>query len=216
MTTIRRFRKTHKKHSKKNASYKQLRIHRQPTHIKIYKGGIGEAHGFPQCTTLSQFQITDEALTNFGRVFQSPSDCFINALQLFNIIDGMNANLMRISSAGRTGFEKEQIEIIFIYILRYNFDFKATYDYNQFTIWVQSLLQVGYGVLGGYTGHVFIIARRSDNSLVYIDPQIPVICDVSTCQDTYLSNQRGPWYLLFHSLEQLTVEQEQQVAQYKP
>lgn len=219
MTTIRRFRKTHKKHSKKNASYKQLRIHRQPVHTKIYKGGIGEAQGFPQCTTLSSFHMTDESITNFGRNFQSPSDCFISALQLFNVLDVRSADLMRISSAGSTGFKKEQIEVVFIYLLGNNFDFKATYNYDEFASWIHNLLQPGFGVLAGYAGHVFVIARVGDGRLVYIDPQVPpegMICDVVQCENTYLKNKPAPWYLLFNSPEQLSEEQKYQVAQYRP
>lgn len=228
MSNIRRFRKTHKKHSKKNASYKQLRIHRQPTtnsshsqsaHTKIYKGGIGEAQGFPQCTTLSQFQMTDGVLANFGRHFKSPSDCFISALQLFNIVDLRSANLMRISSAGRTGFLKTQIEVIFIYLLGNNFDFKSTYNYDEFAGWIQNLLQPGFGVLAGYEGHVFVIAKGADGTIAYIDPQVPpngMMCDVRQCENTYLKNKPAPWYLLFNSPEHLSEAQQQQVAEYRP
>jgi len=218
MTTIRRFKKkTHKKHSKKNASHKRIRSHRQPAYAKIYKGGIGEERGFPQCTSLSQFKMTNESITKFGRHFQSPNDCFINALELFGILDVKSANLMRISSAGQSGFSKSQIEIIFIYILGNNFDFKPTNNYDEFASWIHTLLHPGFAVLGGYKGHVFLIAKLADNTIIYIDPQIPpngIICDVRQCENQYLKNSPKPWYLLFNSVEKLSNIQQQQIVQY--
>jgi len=213
MTNIRRFnKKTHKKHSKKNASHK-----RQSTNTKIYKGGLGEAQGFPQCTILSQFQITDQAITNFARHFKSPMDCFISALQLFGVLDVRTANLMRISSAGRTGFLIPLVETTFIYLLGYNFCYKPTNNYDEFTHWIQTLLNPGHAVLAGYEGHVFVIAKTDNNTIVYIDPQIQpngMICDVTQCENTFLKNKRGPWCLLFNSAEKISDIQQQQVVEY--
>ena len=228
MTNIRRFRKkTHKKHTKKNASHK-----RQSAHAKIYKGGLGEAYGFPQCTILSQFQMSDQSLTNFARHFKSPSDCFISALQLFGIVDVRSANLMRISSAGRSGVSIPQIETTFIYLLGNNFCYKPTNNYDEFTHWIQTLLNPGHAVLAGYKGlppnasgvssnvpggHVFVIAKTDNNTIIYIDPQVPpdgMICDVSQCENTFLRNKQGPWYLLFNSAEKISDIQQQQIVEY--
>jgi hypothetical protein len=172
------------------------------------KGGIGEHLGLPECTLLSQFQMSDENITGFKRFIHSPMDCFINALQLFGLLDSLNANLLRISSAGRTGFSKEEIEMIFILFKGNNFDFKSTNNYNEFSQSIVSLLHPGYAVFAGYTGHVFIIARTSNNAIIYIDPQIPVICDLSISEcETLIQTPDNIYYLLFNSQQLLTTDQ---------
>jgi hypothetical protein len=58
--------------------------------------------------------MSDDNIRGFERLVYKRNDCFINAIQLFGALDTVNANILRISSAGDTGFTEEQIERIFI------------------------------------------------------------------------------------------------------
>jgi hypothetical protein len=198
--------KTHKlRNNKKISKNKKL---------KKMKGGLLESHGLPECNMLSQFFISNDNINNFSRHFQSPMDCFINAMQIMNVVDAKSANIMRISTLGKTGFTKEQIELIFIYTYGNNFDFKKTNDYNEWSTWIATYLQPSHIVFAGYTNHVFLIGRLLDNTIVYIDPQVQQLCNLNdpTCSQ-YVQNQKE-WYLLFMSQEFLTEEQKQLVVKY--
>ena len=184
--------------------------HKRKTRKRKMRGGIGEEHGFPQCNSLSQFKITDDQLLNFKRAVPSPMDCFINTLQLLGVIDTITANIMRISSAGRTGFTKEEIEKIFVMLSGHNHNFKSTESSQEFSEWIGSLLLPGHVVFAGYEGntrHVYLIGRRIDGIILYIDPQLGILCDLSTieCQQ-YLMNNRL-YRLMFNSVEKITPEQ---------
>jgi hypothetical protein len=172
-----------------------------------FKGGFREEQGFPACNNLTQIIMSDEQINNFQRDITSPMDCFINALQLFGVLDTRTANLMRISSLGKTGFQKEEIEMIFIYVTGKNFDFKATHDYSEFSSTIKQRLQPGHAVFAGYEGHVFIIARTQTGTILYIDPQVPIICNLAECEERFLTS-RSTFYLLFNSDEAITVEQQ--------
>lgn len=150
-------------------------------------------------------------------------DCFINALQLIGFIDEKCGNLMRISSAGRTGFTKEEIEIIYIYLTGNNYDFKPTNNFDEFAKEIESKILPGYAVFAGFEGeyfgnrykHVFLIAKKNDNTIFYIDPQIPIICNVNECQNSYLRNHET-WYLLFNSTVKLNDSQKHYITRRVP
>jgi hypothetical protein len=174
------------------------------------RGGIGEIHGFPPCTSLSQFKITDEQILTFKRAVPTPMDCFINALQILGVVNNVTANIMRISSAGKTGFTTDEIEKIFIFLSGHNHDFKATGSPQEFSEWIAKNLFPGHVVFAGHQGdinHVYLIGRQISGNLVYIDPQLGIFCDLSTdeCQG-YLKNNRV-YRLMFNSLEKLSPEQ---------
>jgi hypothetical protein len=114
------------------------------------KGGIAEELGLPPCNILAQFGIQDNFITEFQRLVPKPADCFINALQLAGLINSLNANIMRISSAGSTGFTKEDIEKTFILIKNHNFDFKSTKNFDVFIKMIRERLQPGHAVFAGY------------------------------------------------------------------
>jgi hypothetical protein len=130
-------------------------------------------------------------------------DCVINALQLIGILDTFSGNILRISCVGSTGFEKDQIEKLFILYVGLNFEFKATNDFDDLLNTIDTQLLPGYVVFAGYTGHVFIIGRYLNGKLVYIDPQINTICDIITCQDI-LKKGGKEYFILFNSKENLT------------
>lgn len=193
---------------KKNKT-KKIRT-RKNTKKYLSKGGFAEQYGFPLCNNLSVFPLNDKNIMSFRRVLNSPMDCFINALQVFGLLDETCANIMRISSAGRsTGFQKEEVEKIFILLTGYNYDFNNTNNYNLFEAQLK-FVQPNYGVIAGYsgigTGHIFIIARSSNGELYYIDPQIGKFALYN--ESKYLIESQGRnYHLLFHSNEKLTIEQ---------
>jgi hypothetical protein len=182
-------------------------LNKRKTRRRKMQGGIGETHGFPPCNNLSQFKITDEQILGFKRISPTPMDCFINALQILGVIDNITANIMRISSAGKTGFTSEEIEKIFIYLSGHNHDFKSTGSPQEFSEWIAKNLLPGYVVFAGHEGgnnHVYLIGRELGGKLLYIDPQVGILCDLSTeeCQG-YLINNRV-YRLLFNSVEKLS------------
>ena len=174
---------------------------------KIKTGGLLENYGLPGTTMLSQFAITDANLAQFNRRFTSPMDCFINALQIMGVLDDRSANIMRISTIGRVGFTKEQIEMIFSFTYLTNFDFKSTLDYDEWARWIHTYLTPGNVVFAGYTGHVFLIGRRTDRTIIYIDPQVGQFCNLDTPECQQYVRDKRQWYLLFNSTERLTPEQ---------
>lgn len=190
---------------KKNKT-KKNRIHNKGK--KLIKGGLGTEHGLPSCNNLSLFPILDQNIIGFRRYLNSPMDCFINALQVFGLLDTLCANIMRISSAGRiTGFTKEQIEGVCILLTGgLNFDFIGSSNYAHFEEIIMTTIPPNHGVLAGYSGHVFIIARKSSGEIILIDPQLDYLGDYMSARHIIYSPDRN-YFLLFQSSEKLTQEQ---------
>lgn len=187
---------------------KTKKLRRKQT-LKKVKGGFGPQHGLPACTELALFPIIDENILSFRRYLNSPMDCFINALQVFGLLDVLCANIMRISSVGRqSGFSKEDMEGILILLTGYNFNFSS----DNFVKFENELMTipVNYGVLAGWDGpsgkHVFIIARNSIGELILIDPQINYLGKYENYRNSIYSPTRI-FYLLLKSTEKLTPDQ---------
>jgi hypothetical protein len=180
----------------------------------LLRNNILDNSGLPDANILSQFIITDENLLEFDRTFKSPMDCVINALQIMKVLDSLSANIMRISTAGVSGFTKEQIEIIFAYVYRKNYDFKSTANYDEWVNYINSYLNPGNMVFAGYSGHVFIIGRNSNGVIVYIDPQNGQLCNLSEPECENYVKMNGPWFLLFNSVNYLTAENEATIIHY--
>ena len=203
-----------KKSRKLRNAMKRKSLNRNARKNKKHRGGILESYGLPECTELSQFSITDENINAFKRTFQSPMDCFINALQLMNVLNQLSANIMRISTLGMSGFTKEQIEMIFAFTHNNNFEFKETHNSDEWISWINNLLEPGNVVFAGYTNHVFIIGRLLNGTILYIDPQIPIICDLSIPECSKYVLGQHTWYLLFNSHESLTEQQQNTIVSY--
>lgn len=142
---------------------------------KLVKGGLRIPNlNLPICDILATYYIDDNNISNFYRGINSPMDCFINALQLIGVLNNSCSNYMRISSAGQSGFTKEQIEKIFILFDGFNYEFDRTPDSNQFNIQVNNI-NPNECILAGYStpsfSHVFIIARNQNGVLIVLDPQ---------------------------------------------
>lgn len=191
---------------------RKLKIKKQNRNkcIKSQKGGIYEDQGLPPCTEISTFRVTDDQINGFERLINSPMDCVITAMQIIGMLDGKSANIMRVTTLGIHGITKIQIELIFTLFYNKNFDFKQTYDYDEFTRTISATLPVGHVVFGGYVGHVFILARHLDGSIYYIDPQINTYCNVADdqCSALFTQNQSS-WFLMTNSVENLTPVQYQ-------
>jgi len=173
---------------------------------------------FPTCTHIATFPISDENIQSFNRIIRSPMDCFINALQLIRILDQKTADIMRISTSGVAGFSQRQIEIIFIYTLKHNYNFKKFYRFDTWyqeieNMPIRSCIFTGYRMNDG-TGHVFIMAKSQNGTIFYIDPQINTMCDITeqACQ-AHLSNKNF-YFILFKSLKLLTERQNLKIANY--
>lgn len=193
--------RTLRKNKKNNKNNKQI-------------GGLLENFGLPPANILSQFPITDANLQTFNRTFNAPMDCVISALQLMGILDNITANIMRISTLGVVGFTTAQIEIIFAYKFRRNFDFKSTTDFDEWARWINTLLLPGHVVFAGYTGHVFLIGRMLNGRLIYIEPQLNMFCDLNSDDCVAHLRNKDNWSLLFHSDQHLTADQEALIIQY--
>ena len=199
--------------SKKNKTKKI----KQNNKYFIKKGGWGEnlGAGFAECTVLTQFSISDSNLSGFQRIFSSPMDCFINALQIIGIFDNKTANTLRITTKSReTGFTIEEIELIFLFNINHNCTFMSTTNWDEFKQMINKNLQPGKVTFAGYPGHVFLIGRNYDGVVLYIDPQVSAYCNLDSPECTFLISNQPMWYLLFNALTPLTREQEAIVVQY--
>lgn len=181
---------------------------------KILKGGWGENLDFAPCTEMSQFKITDNSLNSFNREFASPTDCFINVLQIIGMFDSATANILRITHLGQErGFSQEEIELIFMYSMNKNYDFSETSDWTLFETLISQNLKPGHVTVAGYTNHIFVIGRDLSGNFIYIDPQINKFCPLNECLPLIKDNQRK-WFLLFNSATSLTKEQQQIIIDY--
>lgn len=215
MVKTRKLRTLKKKYNKNNKHTKYNKNNNY-NNYNNYNGGMLENEGLPQATILSQFAITDENLRNFNRTFNNPRDCVINALHIMGIIDNVTANIMRIvNNRQYNTITKEQIEIIFAYVIGKNFEFKSTTNYNKWYNFINTYLTPGNVVFAGYIGHVFLIGRSMDNKIIYIDPHVPQSpCDLNLpeCQQYLLGKNR--WFVLCHSQQTLTQEQADKILAY--
>jgi hypothetical protein len=168
------------------------------------KGGVLEREGFPECNHLAVFDISDDDLESFKRVFPIPGDCVISALQIMKVLDETAANIMRVATIEDPSWDTNQIELVFLYKYGLNFLFTEIATYPEFVRIVLKLLPVNTGVFAGYEAdngqrHVFIIGKQSDGHIAYIDPQtIPVYCVLTNpdgeCEK--FLNTRRKWFLL--------------------
>ena len=184
------------------------------------KGGVLEREGFPACTLLTSFSITDQSLASFQRVFEIPGDCVISALQIIGILDPIVSNIMRVALAYFPTWRPEQLETVFLYKYRRNFLFFEISSYPEFIRIITTFLAFNRVVFAGYEAengqkHVFLIGRRSDGEFVYIDPQTnPSYCVLRFQDCERFINEQRRWYLLHNSPEELTDAQLARAVEY--
>ena len=215
MSKTRKFRKHYKKQKKQKKKSKTL--HRK----KKYIGGFGEGVGFPTCTNVTKFKITNTQIAKFKRDLNMGMDCFINALQIFGLLSSKCANILRLSSAARTGFTTEEMESIFIYLNNRNFCFKPYDSFTGFRDIIQRNLNPGEALFVGFYTigpdsrsffHVFIIARSTDGVAVIIDPQqipekVALLNDEGISKYLLFPRNRTLYYILHSSSEELNINQ---------
>jgi hypothetical protein len=215
MSKTRKFRKLSKKQKNKKKKSKTL-------YRKKYIGGVGSSIGFPPCTDVTIFKILDSQIAEFRRDLNVGMDCFINALQIFGVLDSKCANIIRMSSAATsTGFSIKQMESIFIYLVGNNFCFRPYDSFEVFRGTIQRTIQPGSAVFVGYETmgpnlrifrHVFIIARTIDGSFVIIDPQqipqkIAPLNDEEASKYLLFPGNRTIYYILHNSKTKLDINQ---------
>ena len=156
---------------------------------------------------VATFQISNADINKFRRLITKPKDCVINALELINVLDGKNADFMRIS-VGDIGLTLDKIEQIFSYVSHVkkikfqNWKFLSTPNINDLDTVVQNL-KPGYVIFCGYEkngfAHVFLIGKTDSGVPMYIDPQVNALCDLRdpTCTN-YITNAQM-YYVLHYS-----------------
>jgi len=209
--------------SKSMSSSKKTNKRKSKTQKKIL--WKKRATHLPISNIISQFEISDDNIKRFSRNVNSPYDCVINALQIMGFIDKVTSNILRISDIGdKFGFNKIQIEKIFILLKGTNFDFIAINNFNDFSQTVEQNLLPGHVIFAGYMEiinkgelnekgesdekifqHVFLIGRYLNGKIVLMDPQLQALCDINKCQD--LIRNKDEYYILYNSKESLTKSQ---------
>lgn len=197
---------------KKTRKTKNIQTNRKH---KIMKGGSifnYTQFGIQEPTILVEINISDQNLCNFRRYIGSPMDCLINAIQLIGLIDMNAANLLRISSAGSTGFTIEQISSIFILYSRKFCLFRQMIDFNTFATQLTKM-RPGTVSLGGYNSggfsHVFLIGKTTTGIMVYIDPQqtVNTFCNLDKEECVNVLKNKDYYFLLYHNNTILTDQQ---------
>jgi len=129
-----------------------------------------------------QFPITDDQLQRIQRTVIKPRDCVINAMEIIGIVDGRSADIMRIM-VGDTGIITSNIEGIFEFAFRRTFTFTPDNRIDLLGNYLDTSLMINHVVFLGVVyddgnSHVFLIGKTMTNSLVYIDPQNPSLCNL--------------------------------------
>jgi hypothetical protein len=129
-------------------------------------------------------------------------------MQIIGMLDIYSANLLRITLVGQLGIDQPQIEKIFILYYGYNFKFDSITNFQDVSNTI-SCLQVGHVAFAGYQDvngakHVFLIGRKTDGHVYYIDPQINQICNLADPQCLqYIANKQF-YFLLKNNHTKLT------------
>jgi hypothetical protein len=186
------------------------------------KGGVLEREGFPVCNHLASFEVSNADIESFQRVFPIPGDCVINAFQIMRVLDAQAANIMRVATIAGSPWDTEQIELVFLYKLGFNFLFAEITTYPDLVRIVYTILPVNRVVFAGYEAdngqrHVFLIGKQSDGHIVYIDPQTnPAYCMLTNpdgeCERFLITRRK--WFLLQCSAEELTDAQYARAVDY--
>lgn len=170
---------------------------------------------------VSNFPISEVNLLSFRRLFanQSYMDCVISALQIIGILDFFTANIMRITSLSKIGFQHIEIELILSLRLNKRCLFKPTNNMSEFIQYVKQHLKPGNVVFCGasYTNiyHVFLIGMDLAGRIIKIDPQAPnPFCYLDTdqeCVRVFAANSTT-YYLLFNYEGNLTPEEQKELG----
>lgn len=165
---------------------------------------------------VSQFQISDENLMLFKRFVKKPMDCVINALELLFILEHNSADLMRIV-VGDYGITIEQLEDIFKYVNpQHRFRFFRYTNIETLSRFCQAELVPGHVIFCGYSmkdfKHAFLIGKKLDGSIMYIDPQPDAFCDLSSDECYEHIKDAEEYYILQSTMSLKQIQQQQKRA----
>jgi hypothetical protein len=177
----------------------------------LFKGGMPIIRPLPS-TILAQFPISDDNISNFTRNVMSPRDCVISALQLMGFINNQMSNLLRITCAGKTGFQQEEIELIFTLLTGFAFHFQSVNKGQEFLSYITKHLRIGHVVFAGILDHVFLLWRRNNGSIWYIDPSVSTVCNIMDPACNKWFNTANIFFLLHHSENKLAPDQLRQIG----
>lgn len=152
---------------------------------------------------ISEFKISDEDLMKFFKLVNKRNDCVINALQLIGILDRLNADLMRIA-VGDIGLNADQIRDTFSLVVPTKaWRFLRYTDVKDLASFTQFYMKPGHVIFCGfedeYTKHVFLVGKTMSGNVLYIDPQINLICDLDSQCRSIIENKKG-YYILQNSV----------------
>ena len=154
----------------------------------------------------AEFEMSNALINGFQRKIPKPMDCVINALQLMGALPVNCAELMRIV-AGDGGFQKDQIEDTFRYLFpSKSWKFSPFSNLNELGNYTTNLMKNGTVVFCGYQGynptvkksigHVFLVGKDISGTPLYLDPQIPTICNLSDPQCTKYLSGKNAYFIL--------------------
>ena len=156
----------------------------------------------------AEFEMTDTLINGFRRQIPKPMDCVINALQLMGALSSKCAELMRIV-AGDGGFQKDQIEDTFKFLFpSKQWKFEPFVNLVDLANYAQNVMKSGTVVFCGYQGynptvkqnigHVFLVGKDAAGKPLYIDPQIPTICNlIDTACEKYIAGKNQYFILQY-------------------
>jgi len=166
---------------------------------------------------MAAFPMSDSQLDGFKRHVAHSSDCVINAMQLLGLIDERTGDLMRITAMPLSGFHQQQIEKLMERTTGYKYDYRSSSSYQDFYA-AATQLEAGRAIFCGIkrsngTSHAFIIGRGLNGTLYFIDPQIPIICDINdpSCS-AHIRENVTEWFILFRSDQELSRVQLEQAG----
>lgn len=175
------------------------------------------AYGQVETPFMAAFPMSDSQLDGFKRHVPHSSDCVINAMQLLGLIDERTGDLMRITAMPLRGFHQQQIEKLMERTTGYKYDFRSKSSYEDFFA-AATQLEAGRAIFCGIKrsngpSHVFIIGRGLNRTLYFIDPQIPIICDINdpSCS-IHIRENVTEWFILFRSDQELSRVQLEQAG----
>ena len=134
-------------------------------------------------SSVALFVLPPEFVKDFSRTKNNPIDCVINALQLLGIVDMSCSHLLRVVI--KEQLNNNQIDEIFEWVYQgsgYAFkmtDMTSTTNNDSFKQFATNSLPMGHAAIFGVQwkspgqgGHVFVIAKGTDNQVYLIDPHI--------------------------------------------
>lgn len=149
---------------------------------------------------VAQFRLTDDAISKFRRWIKKPRDCVINVMELLGIFNQQIANLCRIM-VGDSGLTGNQIEDIFSLVeLNFKWRFFRFTKLETLAQFTNQELQQGHAIFCGYMGqseHVFLIAKKLNGEIMYVDPQTTQLCSLNTCEALF--QKQKFYYILQYS-----------------